>query len=123
LVRGAYLVAGIVLVGIGYIGLVVPMMPGTIFFILALAAFQRSSPRMEAWLLNNRLIGPTLRDWRANGSIRLEIKILAIALLWLSVLGSCRENIRTGEKLWVVALLGVIAAWVTWYIASRPTKR
>src|SRR3546814_17981068 len=53
-VRTVWLLLGLVLVGIGLIGIVVPLLPTTDFMLLALPCFARSSPKLEAWLLNHR---------------------------------------------------------------------
>ena len=51
--NGCYQLLGLLMVGLGIIGIALPVMPTTIFFILALACFTRSSPKLSAWLLNH----------------------------------------------------------------------
>ncbi len=63
--RIMYFGLGWVMVALGVIGLVMPLMPGTVFLIIAAACFARSSPRLEAWLLDHPKFGKSLRDWRA----------------------------------------------------------
>ena len=102
----------------GAIGVFVPVWPTTIFCILALWCFKKSSSRLENWLLNNRYVGPTLRDWDDRGSVSLRTKFIAIGAIWLTILVS----IAFIHKLWVQIMLLAIAALLTWYLASRPTK-
>jgi uncharacterized membrane protein YbaN (DUF454 family) len=73
--------AGCLLVGIGAIGVVVPLLPTTPFMLLAAACFARGSRRLHAWLLGSRVFGPTIRAWYETRSIPLRTKILAIALV------------------------------------------
>ncbi len=75
--RTAWLLLGLLCVGLGIIGAILPLMPTTIFLILAAGCFARSSPRLEAWLLNHRQFGPTLVAWRAQGAIGARAKIMA----------------------------------------------
>jgi len=116
--RGAFAVSGVAFVGLGTMGMFLPVLPTTIFFILALWCFKKSSPRMENWLLSHRVVGPTLRDWEATGSVTARTKAIAITLIWVSILASCWFV----SKLWVQLMLLAIAAGLTVYLLSRPTK-
>ncbi|OCK55445.1 YbaN family protein [Bradyrhizobium sp. LMTR 3] len=75
--RIIYFSLGWVMVALGVIGLVMPLMPGTVFLIVAVACFARSSPRFEAWLLDHPTFGKPLRDWRAAGAIPRTAKAMA----------------------------------------------
>ena|SRR5919106_1606832 len=75
--RIIYFSLGWVMVALGVIGLVMPLMPGTVFLIVAVACFARSSPRFEAWLLDHPTFGKPLRDWRAAGAIPRSAKAMA----------------------------------------------
>lgn len=82
--RGLFLVAGLMALVLGFIGIVVPVMPTVAFWILAAWCFARSSPRLEAWLLSHRLAGPHIRAWRERGAIPRRGKLAASAALLLS---------------------------------------
>jgi uncharacterized protein len=118
LLRGFYAGLGFFFVVMGGIGVVVPVWPTTIFLILALWSFKKSSPRMEAWLLSNRYFGPSLRDWEETGSVRKRTKVIAIGAIWLSILVSC----LLVSMLWVRLLLLTVAIALTLYLLSRPIK-
>src|SRR6187551_2804897 len=62
IMRVVYFCMGCVMVALGAIGAVTPLLPTTIFLIIAAWCFARSSPRLEAWLLNHPTFGKTLRD-------------------------------------------------------------
>ncbi len=64
--RVLWVALGLVCVGLGGVGIVVPGLPTTVFFIGAAACFTRSSPRLEAWVLGLPAIGPMVRDHRAG---------------------------------------------------------
>ncbi|MEH2626097.1 uncharacterized membrane protein YbaN (DUF454 family) [Bradyrhizobium sp. AZCC 1719] len=90
--RIIYFSLGWVMVVLGVIGLVMPLMPGTVFLIVAVACFARSSPRFEAWLLDHPTFGKPLRDWRAAGAIPRSAKAMAcvgmtigFVVFWYSV--------------------------------------
>ena len=117
-VRALFLILGIGCVGLGYVGVVVPGMPSTIFFICALWAFKRSSPRFEDWLLNHKAFGPTLRDWDESRSIRPRTKVVAIATMSVCV-GISLCFIRKPAVQIIVAATCVLVAI---YIATRKSK-
>jgi len=80
-VRAGWLGAGLVCVGLGGVGIVVPGLPTTVFFIAAAWCFSRSSPRMEAWVLNLKGVGPMVRDHRAGLGMPRRAKFLATACI------------------------------------------
>jgi uncharacterized membrane protein YbaN (DUF454 family) len=75
--RTIYFVLGWVMVALGFIGVLLPVMPTTIFLIIAAWCFSRSSPRLEKWLLEHPVFGPTLVQWREHGAIPKRVKWIA----------------------------------------------
>ncbi len=115
--RPIYLLLGFLFLVLAGIGVVVPGMPVTIFCILALWAFKKSSPKMEAWLLNHPVVGPTLRDWDENKSIAPRTKAIAVCTLWAMLLISMFFVSQKG-----VVLLAIVGIAVSAYILTRKTK-
>lgn len=105
-------------VALGAVGLFLPVMPTTVFLLIALWAFSKSSPRFRNRLYRHPRLGPFVRDWRRHGVIRPRAKALAVAMMSLSVafLAVTADN-------WLVpastgAGLAVIAGW----IVTRPGR-
>lgn len=117
--RVLYLSAGLVCVGVGGAGMVVPGLPSTVFFISAAACFTRSSPRLERWVLDLPGVGQMVRDHRAGLGMPRRAKVVAISLMWaFSVLAAVTVPTRPfGATVLALAAVG------TWYIARRvPTR-
>ncbi|KQM66568.1 MULTISPECIES: YbaN family protein [unclassified Sphingomonas] len=116
--RWGWIMLGWLCVALGFIGAILPVMPTTIFLILAAGCFARGSPRLERWLLDHPRFGPTLTAWRRDGAIGRRAKVLAcsgIAVGYALFLLGARPGI--GLALAVAALMTGCAA----YIVTRPT--
>jgi uncharacterized membrane protein YbaN (DUF454 family) len=115
--RFAYLVAGFVLLALGIVGAFLPLMPTTIFVILAAGCFARSNRRVEAWLLANKRFGPMIRAWRAERAIPRRGKILATIGM---VVGYALFLIGAHPSLWLNLLVLAFFTACAWYVISRP---
>lgn len=114
-----WVAVGFLLTGLGFAGLVLPGLPGTVFFVLAAAAFAKGDPRWEAWLLSRPVVGQMVQDYRDGKGMPLRAKWLACLCIVLAVAFSLtRIPVLAGQVAWVlVALFGI------WYITRRvPTK-
>lgn len=116
MLRPLYFVAGVVLVGVGVAGYFLPVMPGTIWLILAAACFARSSPRFEAWLVNHPRFGPSVVAWRRHGAIPRRIKFIAIGMMAVSFAILAFSH-TPALWLWVT---GAVLAACALFVASRP---
>ena len=76
--RILYLLAGFVCLGLAVIGALLPVMPSTIFVIVAAGCFARSSPRLERKILDHPVFGPALLRWRERGAIAPGAKAMAV---------------------------------------------
>jgi len=114
--RHFLLVAGWILTALGVVGMVLPLMPGTIFLILAAWCFSRSSPRFEAWLLGHPRLGPQIRRWRQAGTIDRRVKLVACGSMLLSF-AILTRTAAPPIALWVTGAC-LLAAGA--YVASRP---
>ncbi len=117
--RAAWTVAGLVCVAIGAVGIVVPGLPTTVFFIAAAWCFARCSPRLEQWVLDLPKIGPAVRRYRAGLGMPKRAKYWAIGSI---VVFSTLSAVIVWNALFAVAVLAVGAIGV-WYVGWRvPTS-
>lgn len=114
--RLLFFAAGWILTALGVIGLVLPLMPGTLFLIAAAWCFSRSSPRFEAWLLGHEQLGPHVLRWRATGAIARKAKLIACGSMLLSF-GLVALTAAPPVALW---LTGACLLASGAYVASRP---
>ena len=116
--RGLYLVLGFVCLGLGIAGYIVPLLPGTVFLLLATFFFFKSNERMYNWVLNHPRFGSLIRNYRAGYGIPRKIKVLAIGLIIVSFAVTI-GFFATG--LVVRLLLIGCAVAVSIFILTRPT--
>ncbi len=86
MVRGLYFAGGFISLGLGGIGVVLPLLPTVPFFILAAYLFARSSPKLELWLLDHPRYGPSIRLWREKGVISATGKRAAFVAFGVTLL-------------------------------------
>ncbi len=120
--RVLLLAAGVVCVGLGVVGVLVPLLPTTPFLLLASACFLRSSDRLHRWLLGNRIFGDYLRRYRNGEGLPLSSKVTTLVLLWAS-LGASAFWAVPGRLWWVKLLLLGVGIGVTVHILRIKTRR
>jgi len=118
-VRVLYFSLGWLFFIVGFIGAFVPVLPTTIFMILALWMFSKSSTRFHDWLFHHRIFGPSLQRWVAYRVIPMCAKILAV----LMMLGSfIYVIIFIVLPVWVYVAIGLGMSAVALYILSKPSR-
>lgn len=115
-----WFVGGLLSVGLGSVGILVPGLPTTVFFIVAAACFSRSSPRFEQWVLNLPGIGRTVRDYRAGLGMPRRAK--AVAVTMILVVSTLSGLVVVGNRPlgWAILTLGLVGAlYVTFRVPTR----
>jgi uncharacterized membrane protein YbaN (DUF454 family) len=115
--KALLIVCGTLCVALGVVGIFLPLMPTTVFLLLAAACYARSSDRFYQRLVNHRLLGVYIRNGRAGGGMRRRDKVVTLALLWISIGATM---IWTAEAWWLRLLLAAIAIGVTVHVARIP---
>ena len=111
---------GLLSLGLGVLGIFLPVLPTTPFLLLAAALFLRSNRELYDWLLNHPKLGAYIRNFVEYKAIPLHVKVVAISLIWLT-LGNCAIFVTDH---WALRLLFlVIAIAVTIHILSYKTLR
>jgi hypothetical protein len=102
---------------IGLLGVVLPGLPHTPFSLLSVWCFSKGSPRIHSWMLGNKYIGPSVRDWQQHKRISKKAKILAVIWIGLSISLSA----YLVQKIELKAMLVAIGILVSVFILSRKS--
>jgi len=118
--RILYIVLGSFFLGLAFVGVVLPIIPTVGPVLLAAFFFSRSSERFDQWLIDNRLFGGIVRDWRAGLGFTVRAKAIAIAAIAATFTISIVFVIDPAAlRVAMIALAVALAI----YIARLPTKQ
>ena len=109
---------GCLCVGFGFIGIFVPGIPTTIFLIIALWAFSKSSKKLRNWLLHHKKFGPILHNWQEHKVVPYKAKILMVVLMVFAVILFHYAI----QNLYLTAGLIIILLLVVRYVIALPSK-
>ena len=119
-IRKAVLIfTGTVCVALGVLGMFLPLLPTTVFLLMAAYCYSRSSERFHTWLLTNRWFGPYISNYKSGKGISLRQKISTISILWVSI----GVSIWLVGGFWITLLLLAIAVGVTIHLLWIKTYR
>ena len=112
---------GSVSFALGVLGIFLPMLPTTPFLLLSAAAWLKASPSLYEWLLNHRVFGEYIRNFREHRAIPLRVKIISVSMVWLTI-GYCIIAV-VDEWWWAQLLMALLAIAISWHILSYKTLK
>ena len=118
--RALLIVTGTLSVGLGVLGIFLPLLPTTVFLLLGAACYARSSPRFYQKLVTHRWLGVYIRSSREGHGMRRRDKAVTLGLLWA---GIGATMIWSVETIWLRLLLLGIAVGVTVHVVKLPAFR
>ena len=111
---------GTLCVALGVIGIFLPIMPTTVFLLMAAACYARSSERFYQRLLNQRFLGSYIRNHREGRGMKRRDKTVTLVLLWIGIGATIVFSVNA---LWGRLVLLGIATAVTVHVAKIPAFR
>lgn len=110
---------GWVCICLAILGIFLPLLPTTVFLLIAAWCFARSSERFHQWLLNHPKLGPIIHNWQSNAGIARNVRNRAIIVLWISMMIS----MLIVAKWWVALILVCIGCGVSIYLLRLPVLK
>lgn len=114
--RGLWTLLGLASLGLGMVGVVLPLLPTTPFVLVAAFAFARGSPRLRRWIEEHPRFGPPLARWEAHGAIAPRHKRLAAVMMALSL----GVSLAVGVPAVALAVQAVCLVGAGAFVLSRP---
>jgi uncharacterized membrane protein YbaN (DUF454 family) len=115
------LVAGVVAAALGTIGVFIPGLPTTPLVLLASWCFYRSSPRLQAWLLQS-FLGKYIREYRDKGGLTTRKRVYIILLMATMVAISTIFFIKTLPIRIIVWVAGAIGCIVVGFVVPKANS-
>lgn len=112
------IIAGSLSLGLGILGIILPLLPTTPFLLLAAACYVRSSEKLYQWLITNKYFGSYIQNYRDGKGIPLKAKVVGVSMLWLAMGYSILFIV---PLITVKLLLAGIGAYFTWFILKQKT--
>lgn len=113
-------IGGTLSVALGVLGIFLPLLPTTVFLLLAAMCYARSSERFYQKLINHRFLGAYIRNYREGRGMTRREKGVTLALLWA---GMGATMIWTANAWWMRGILLAIAVGVTVHVARLKAHR
>jgi uncharacterized membrane protein YbaN (DUF454 family) len=115
-----YIISGSISLVLGTLGIFLPLLPTTPFYLLTAWLYMRGSSKLYDKVMSNRFFGTIVQNFQEDKAIPLKIKIIAVSILWCSILFSAFWAVSIW---WVRLILFAIAIGVTIHIFSYKTKK
>lgn len=125
--RGLLIALGWLSVALGTAGIFLPLLPTTVFIIIASWCFARSSERFHHWLHTHPKLGPIITSWESGQGIPQRTKVRALTLLWCSigvsiyVVNIAIESYSLYLRIALSSMLLIIATAVSIYLYRLPS--
>ena len=111
---------GLITLGLGILGIFLPVLPTTPFLLLSAALFLRGNRGLYDWLLNHRKLGPYISNVLVQKAIPLKVKIISVSMVWITLL-YCAIGVA---EHWAFRLFFIVlAAAITIHILSYKTLK
>jgi uncharacterized protein len=109
--RPLWLAGGLLAVGMGVVGAVLPIVPTVPFLLVAAFCFARGNPAWEQRLLAHPRYGEPLRQWRERRAISRTAKVSAILAMTAGV-GFTWFSLGTPWVFLSAAILVIAGSWI-----------
>jgi len=107
------------MLGVGGIGIVIPVWPTTPFVLIAAACFVKGSPALYEKLNANPYFGEFLKNYKDKRGVKKSIKIKSLIFLWISL----GISLIITQNMHVAIVLLIVGITVTIHIACIKTRK
>lgn len=81
--KAIYIIIGMISLGFGYLGVILPLIPFTPFLLLTAFCFGKSSERLDNWFKNTKLYKDNLESFVKGEGMTIKTKIRIMSMITL----------------------------------------
>ena len=118
LLRLLFILLGTLSLGIGILGIFIPVLPTTPFILLTAGLYMRSSDRLYQKIIKHPHIGKYIHDFHSNKGMTLRIKVISISMMWIMICCSCLFFVQNNWMIIGLVSLGVTGTLVMGFIVN-----
>ena len=115
-----YVILGSISLALGTLGIFLPLLPTTPFYLLTAWLYMRGSEKLYNKVMANKHFGSIVRNFQEDKSISLKTKIVIVAMLWSTISFSAFFAV---SLCWVRLILFAVAVGVTIHVLSYRTRK
>ena len=117
--KAFWLTLGVLLVGVAYLGVLIPGLPWSTPILGATFCFAKSSPRFHAWIMNHPRFGPFIKNWSTYRVYPTAAKYLMVAVMTSSLVVFFLTVANVKATIYMAITFVLIIGWATRYPGSR----
>ena len=117
--KAFWLTLGVLLVGVAYLGVLIPGLPWSTPILGATFCFAKSSPRFHAWIMNHPRFGPFIKNWSTYRVYPTAAKYLMVAVMTTSLVVFFLTVANVKATIYMAITFALIIGWATRYPGSR----
>ena len=111
-------IAGMLSLGVAYIGLVTPGIPFSMFLVMAAFCFSKSSERMHNWIYNHKIFGPFLTNWKDKRIFPKKMKYVMVLMMASTLVLTFVFTGNLTAILYSGIFMALVAIWAWKYPSS-----
>lgn len=104
-------ILGFLSLGLAYVGVITPGMPYSIFVVFAAYCFSKGSERMHRWIMNHKLFGPFLTNWKEKRVFPTKMKFFMLGMMTLSLVLMYTGGVPLKGINFTAMTMALVAIW------------
>lgn len=121
--KALWFTLGILLVGVAYIGVIVPGIPWSTPILGAAFCFAKSSEKFHNWIMNHPKFGPFIKNWSTYRVYPTKAKYLMVAVMTASLVVMFLATANIKATLYLLIVFALIVTWASRYPGSKEESK